>query len=443
MTQSEQQDRSFPKGFIWGAATAAHQVEGGNDNCDIWVEENVPGSPYLEPSGSAIDQWNRYRDDIALLSSLGLKAYRFSVEWARVEPQPGVWSEEALAHYVDVCDACLQHGMEPVVTLHHFSSPRWLMSLGGWRGADTPGLFGRYAERVMTALGAKLRHVVTINECNISVLMGEAKANLLRHADPALAARLTSTAWRQLAADQCGAPLDVYCNFLNARDDQGAAVIKAAHTAARDAIRRVAPHVKVGLSLALQQTQAMPGGEAQALGSWERNFRQWLPAVADDDFLGVQVYTRVAYEADGSYYKVPGARTTQMQSEFAPEALAAVLRDVRRDFDKPLFVTENGVATGNDADRVEYIARSLAAVLDCLRDGVPVIGYLHWSAFDNFEWLLGYVMRFGLIAVDRSTQQRSPKPSAEYFGAICRSGKLPAAARAEPQAPAGTGVCRL
>lgn len=432
--------KTFPNGFIWGAATAAHQVEGDNDNSDIWVEESVPGSPYKEPSGTAIDHWNRFKDDISLLASLGLKAYRFSIEWARIEPEPGVWSEAALAHYVEVCDTCHQHGLEPIVTLHHFSSPKWLTRFGGWRGSETPRLFERYVEHVMAAIGTRVRHVVTMNECNISILIGEALANLLRGAPPELVARFKSSSWKKVAAEQCGGTEETHCSFMSARDAQGAEVIKAAHVAARAAIRRLAPQVKVGFSLALQETQAMPGGEAKALESWHFNFRQWLPIAKDDDFLGVQVYTRVAYQADGSYYKVPGAKTTQMQSEFAPEALASVLRDVSREFGKPLFVTENGLATSDDRDRVEYITRSLAAVHDCMRDGIPVIGYIHWSAFDNFEWLLGYAMHFGLIAVDRSTQQRTPKPSAEFFGAICRSGSLPAHANAQQLPPAGTPV---
>ncbi len=432
--------RSFPKDFIWGAATAAHQVEGDNTNSDYWAEELLPGSPYSEPSGTAIDHWNRFREDIALMASLGLKAYRFSVEWARIEPSRGVWSETALAHYIEVCDTCRHHGMEAVITLHHFTSPRWLMPLGGWRGAETPQLFGRYVEHVMTALRDKVRFVVTMNECNISSVIAELKPSFLRNADPALRARLSNTAWRKLAAEQCGGREEDYCNFGQALDAKAVATVQAAHVAARSAIRSVAPGVKLGLSLALAQTQAMPGGEAHALRSWERNFRQWLPTIQDDDFIGVQVYSRTVFDAEGYYYNLPGMRSTQMRSEFAPEALAAVLRTVHRDVDKPLFVTENGVATTNDQDRIEFIGRSLSAVHACIEDGVPVIGYTQWSAFDNFEWQFGYGPKFGLIAVDRTTQQRTPKPSAAYFGAICSSGVLPADAQAQVLPAAGTDV---
>ena len=156
--------KTFPKGFIWGAAAAAHQVEGHNTNSDCWLEENVPGSPYVDKSGDSVDQYHRYREDIALMAELGLGSYRLSVEWARIEPSEGVFSDAELAHYSDVVQCCLDHGLEPLVTLHHFSSPQWLLGLGGWHGERTPALFARYAERVMLMLAGRANRVITLNE---------------------------------------------------------------------------------------------------------------------------------------------------------------------------------------------------------------------------------------------------------------------------------------
>jgi beta-glucosidase len=156
----------FPDGFLWGAATAGHQVEGGNVNSDGWVLEHLPHTLFREPSGDACDFLHRYPDDIATVAALGLNAFRFGAEWSRVEPDPGEFSTAALDHYARLVDTCLGHGITPVVTLHHFTSPRWLITHGGWRSADTPARFAAYAGRVMQHLGDRVDWVCTLNEAN-------------------------------------------------------------------------------------------------------------------------------------------------------------------------------------------------------------------------------------------------------------------------------------
>jgi beta-glucosidase len=215
------------------------------------------------------------------------------------------------------------------------------------------------------------------------------------------------------------------------------ATVQAAHRAARAVIRRVAPHARVGFSLSLQQAQARPGAEQFALDAWQRKFRQWLPLIADDDFVSTQTYTRTVYDLGGKYHVPAGTTQTQMKFEFSPEALAGVLRTIAAETDKPILISENGAAVADDKQRVEFIGRALAGVHQCLAEGIPVLGYFHWSAFDNFEWYFGYKMQFGLIAVDRSTMERKPKPSATYFGNICRSGALPDEAQVQPQPDGG------
>lgn len=425
--------RTFPAGFLWGVSTSAHQVEGKNSNCDLWQEEQVPGSPFVEPSGAALDHWNRYRSDIALLAELGIKSYRFSVEWARVEPERGVFDQAALDHYRDVCDTCLSHGIEPVITLHHFTSPRWLMRVGGWRSEETPGLFARYAEQVMRQLGDKLNIVVTMNECNIAAVLLDYVQQLIAKGDKVAIEKLQDTRWKKAAAELCGASEESYCSFIGAFDARGVATVQAAHRAAREAIRRVAPHVKVGFSLSLQQVQAKPGAEKFAMDAWHRKFRQWLPLIEGDDFVATQTYTRSIYDVGSKFHVPQGARFTQMKFEFAPEALAAVLRVIAHETNKPILITENGVPIDNDEERVEHIGRALSGLHQCIEDGIKVLGYFHWSAFDNFEWYFGYAKTFGLIAVDRQTMVRTPKPSARYYGDIARANALPAQAQVQAQ----------
>lgn len=417
--------KNFPEGFLWGAATAAHQVEGGNDNCDTWAEEWAEGSPYVDKSGDAIDHYHRFRDDIALLASLGLKAYRFSVEWARVEPREGEFSAEALAHYRAVVDACVEHGLEPVITLHHFTSPKWLMPLGGWRGERTPALFARYVERVMPALGTAVKRVVTLNECNIGVLLQSMFASL--GFVPPIGVDVKSwraPGWRNSAAQACGTDAATYCAFQMAGDERGVATISAAHVAAREVIRRVAPGVQVGLALALSQPQHIPGGEESAARMWHGNFRQWLPAIQGDDFFALQNYTREIHGPDGQVAPPADAESTGARYEFAPQAVASVARRVAHELKLPILITENGYCGDDDTRRVEFLQQALAGLHAAIADGVPLIGYTCWSGFDNFEWVFGYAMRFGLIAVDRSTQQRTPKPSAHLLGTIARDNAL-------------------
>lgn len=426
--------KNFPEGFLWGAATAAHQVEGGNDNCDTWAEEWAEGSPYVDKSGDAIDHYHRFRDDIALIASLGLKAYRFSVEWARVEPREGEFSAEALAHYRAVVDACVEHGLEPVVTLHHFTSPKWLMALGGWRGERTPTLFARYVEQVMPALGTAVKRVVTLNECNIGVLLQNMFASL--GFVPPIGVDVKSwraPGWRNSAAKACGTDAATYCAFQMAGDERGVATISASHVAARAVIRRVAPHVQVGLALALSQPQVAPGGEEQAAKMWHGNFRQWLPAIEGDDFFALQNYTREIYGPEGQVPPPAGTETTGARYEFAPQAIASVARRVAHELKLPILITENGYCGDDDTRRIAFIQQALAGLHAAIEDGVPLIGYTYWTAFDNFEWVFGYAMRFGLVAVNRSTQQRSPKPSAHTLGAIARANALPDGIVIQPQ----------
>jgi len=412
---------SFPEGFLWGAATAAHQVEGGNVNSDFWALENQPGSMFVEPSGDACDHYRLYRQDIALLSVLGLNAYRFSIEWARVEPAPGRYSQSALAHYAEVLRACRDQGITPMVTLHHFSNPRWLTELGGWENEDTPDRFAAYCGTVMREIGPMIPYACTINEANIGEIIrrligsGEGR-DLHREAVVGLADdRAKMGAGTEATPARQRPPRGI---FLFTFSDEGLDIIRRAHAQARDAIRQASPATKVGITLALQDVQAQPGGENAADEIWAGQFTDFLPAMEGDDFIGVQNYSRVVVGPSGEIAAADtGGELTQMGYEFYPQALEAVLRRAAA-AGLPLFVTENGIATGDDTRRTEFIRQALGGVERAVVDGTDVRGYFYWSALDNFEWMLGYRPTFGLVAVDRATQRRTIKDSARFLGGI-------------------------
>jgi len=419
---------SFPEGFLWGAATAAHQVEGGNVNSDFWALENQPGSMFVEPSGDACDHYRLFRQDIAMLAELGLDAYRFSIEWARVEPAPGRYSRSALAHYGEVLQACRDHGITPMVTLHHFSSPRWLTELGGWENPDTADRFAAYCRTVLAELGPLIPYACTINEANIGSIIqrliaaGEGR-NLHREAVVGLADdRAALEADPRPADTRPQRPTGI---FLFTFSDEGRGIVGRAHMLAREAIRQASPATKIGITLALQDVQAEPGGEKEADEIWAAQFTDFLPAIDGDDFIGVQNYSRVVVGPDGETPAAAmGGELTQMGYEFYPQALENVLRRVAGQTTLPLFVTENGIATADDTRRTEFIRLALGGVERALADGIDVRGYFYWSALDNFEWMLGYRPTFGLVAVGRADQHRTVKDSARHLGGIARRNAL-------------------
>ncbi len=420
-------DLVFPKDFLWGAATAAHQVEGGNDNSDWWDWELRPGTNCPDPSGIACDHWNRYPEDIALAAGLGLNTYRYSVEWARLEPEEGVFDGAALDHYLAMTDAVLAAGLIPMVTLYHFSLPRWLARKGGWLAPDAPALLARFAGRVVRALAGRVRWYCTINEPGVVAFGGYLGALGFPPG------RLDMGSW-----------------------DRAAANLAAAIRLVTPAVKEANPGAMVGFTNSMQEWEADEGGRPFMEWLRHRNEDVFLAAAADDDFVGVQTYTRVPVVLPGwqsvllrGALRVPaligmaappmirkqaldpnpplpaGRRRTQMGYEFRPQAVGATLRRVAALLPgKPLIVTEHGIATDDDAERIEFIDGGLRAVHEELDAGVPVLGYIHWSLLDNFEWAKGYSQRFGLIGVDRATLARTVRPSGRHLGEIARTGRL-------------------
>lgn len=388
----------FPKEFRWGAATAAHQIEGNNINNDWWVREHTVGSGIAEPSGDACDSYHRYREDMALLADAGLDTYRFSLEWSRIEPEPGLVSLAEIDHYRRMVQACGEFGLTPMVTLLHFTVPRWMADRGGWRHPDAVDLFGRFTEIALPIVAEGVEWVCTINEPNIMSMM--------------------YGSWET----------DLVAGSLPAPDQQVSEVLTKAHTRSREVLRSV-PGIRSGWSVATQAFHAMPGYERQTSDYAHPREDFFLEAARGDDWVGVQAYTRTFIGAEGPQPIADGAETTLTGWEYFPPALGLGVRNAwELTGGVPVFVTENGIATQDDDRRIDYTMGALAGLHKAMRDGVEVLGYLHWSALDNYEWG-SYRPTFGLISVDRETFVRTPKPSLTWLGQRAKSAQLQGSTR--------------
>jgi beta-glucosidase len=407
----------FPDRFLWGAATAAHQVEGGNTNSDSWLLEHVDRTVFMDRSGDACDHYHRYPEDLAQLAALGFNAYRFSIEWARIEPEEGAFSFAQLEHYRRMLAACKEHGLKVVLTMHHFTSPRWLAARGGWESRDTARLFARYCERAVAHLGDLIDVACTLNELNLGILLRQWG---FLHIDDAI----LQSPWRAAAARACGVEPEQFSSFPFCVRSRSRDVLLEAHTLGRDALRAGRGNFPVGMTLALTDLQAAPDGEEACKRAREESEGVFLDAARHDDFVGVQTYTRQRFGPRGALGPAPGVELTQMGYEFWPQALENTIRYASARTKVPVIVTENGLATDDDLRRIAYLERALGGVARCLHDGVDVRGYFYWSMLDNFEWIFGYEPKFGLIAVDRETQRRTLKPSAMWLGSIARRNRF-------------------
>ena len=403
----------FPNNFLWGAATAAHQVEGNNINTESWVLEHLPETIYAEPSGDACDHYHRYPEDIALLAKLGFNAYRFSLDWARIEPEEGKFSYAELEHYRRMLATCHEHGIQPVVTFHHFTSPRWLMPYGGWVDEKTPDRFSRYCERAVNHLGDLISVACTVNEPNIPVVLSKL-----------LPFDIQKTPFWQNAAQTFGVTPERLGLWQFAATPQARDVILSAHKKAVDVLKAGPGNFPVGLTMALLDIQAAEGGEEKAAEFQFEMNDIFLEQLDGNDFIGVQTYSRMVVGPNGVVPPGEDVEKNQMGEEFYPEALGGTIRHAAKVTGLPVIVTENGLSNPDDSRRLEYFQRALNSVVDILNEGIDVRGYFAWSLMDNFEWVSGYEPKFGIIAVDRETQQRTPKPSAYWLGKVASANRL-------------------
>jgi beta-glucosidase len=409
----------FPKGFLWGTATAAHQVEGGNTASDLWLMEWMKDSLFEEPAADACDHYHRYEQDIALLKGLGFGAYRFSIEWARIEPEEGFFSKAALDHYRRMIAACHAINVVPIVTFHHFTAPLWFTRDGGWEDAKSVNRFVRYCERAGRALGDMIGWACTINEANIPIMV-----TMMREAVGVAGGGEKRKRALTEAARLCGGEPGRFAPFLSGDGHAATPNLIAAHRKSYDALKSVGLACPIGITLALNEFQVEDGGEALHQMADEAINAQFLRAAKGDDFVGVQTYTRVRFAKNGVLPPPDGAERTQMGYEFYPESLEATVRNAAKVSGCPVMVTENGIGTEDDTRRIEYTRRALEGVACAIADGIDVRGYIHWSLMDNYEWLEGYRPKFGLVEVDRATQARKPKPSAYWLGDVAKKNAL-------------------
>jgi beta-glucosidase len=403
-----------PPGFLWGTAISAYQSEGGNTNSDAWLMENLRPSMFKDRSGDACDSYHRYAEDFAIAGGLGLNCYRMGLEWARIEPSEGAFSEAELDHYARMLEACRARGLSPMVTLNHFTTPLWFAKRGGFEAADAPAIFARYCRKVVEHLGGLMDRVTTFNEANIRLLVDLMPG--FQAAIPTVKAAIAA------AAKATDSPR--FSRLAYADPQVVTPIMIEAHRLAYDAIKQVRPALPVGLTLTTQDIQS--AGNPGLVEVYQRRlYGDWVEvARTHADFFGVQTYTRFIVDEHGVRPPPAGAELTLSGYEFYPQALANTIRWAHGAIGKPIYVTESGIATNDDARRIAFIDQALDGVRQCLDEGIAVHGYLYWSLLDNFEWTSGYGVPFGLVAVDRKSFKRTPRPSALHLGRIARASIL-------------------
>jgi beta-glucosidase len=406
--------RPAPRDFLWGTAISGHQSEGNNTNSDSWVRENVRPTLFADRSGDACDSYHRYAEDIAIAARLGFNCYRFGIEWSRIEPSQGFYSNAELDHYAQVLETCRAHGLKPVVTFNHFTTPIWFAARGGFEAPDSPDLFAAYCGKAAAHLGGLMHLATTFNEANIALLVQLFPSNP--------ASRTAARAMLDAAAQATGSPR--FSSLASADPAVTTPLLQAAHRKAYEAIKAARPTLPVGLTLTTQDIQPV-GPDSLADAYRARLYGDWLEvARTHADFIGVQPYMRIRVDAKGIVPPPSGAEMTDAGYEFYPQAVANTIRWAQATIGKPIYVTENGIATTDDARRIAFIDQALAGVRECLADGIAVHSYLYWSLLDNFEWTSGYGKHFGLVAVDLQTFRRTLKPSALHLAEIARANRI-------------------
>jgi len=400
----------FPHDFLWGAATAGHQIEGNNVASDNWLLEHVQPTIFAEPSGDACNSLELWPVDLDLVRQLGLNAYRFSLEWSRIEPEPGLFSMAMLDHYKAIIEGCRERGITPVVTFNHGTAPRWFAARGSWRNPESPQLFARFCDRAARHLAGGIGYASTLNEPNSSIIVASVFPAQFRDSVRAMKAA---------AARACNA--NEFGGLLEDADDLPLVQsnLIAAHKAGKTAIKAARSDLPVGVNLSMQDDQS---GSANSLRDAKRAafYGAWLEVARTDDFVGVQNYVRVRWGDAGALPPPPGARLDMNGSEVFPPSLANAVRYAHAATGVPVMVTEHGVVTPDDSIRATLIPSALTELRKVIAEGVPVKGYLHWTLMDNFEWFFGFSHTYGLCSVDRTTFKRTPKPSAHVLGAIAR-----------------------
>ena len=409
----------FPENFIFGTAVASYQVEGDIYNNDWTHWENKKNSVCYEPCDEACKHFELLDTDIELLVKLGIKSFRFSMEWSRIQPTEDAFNEEAISHYVEKARKLIDKNIIPIITFHHFTTPDWLEKYGYWESSKTTEAFVKYVEKMMGELPQDIKYFNTINEPGIFSMFGYFSK---RKFPPGIRSEKV---------------------FIKASEN-----IINAHKQALRVIKTFNPQSQVGMTHALHEWDDNDKSEFNKYLKYHLEDKFFF-ASDEDDFIGLQtysikrtspniIYRSVAYIlikvpflrnylfpifldvfSGRNDYVPPSSRITKMGYEYRPQAIKYNLKRIHDKFpDKDIFITENGIATDNDNERIEFVTSVLKDVHEYQQSNNRLIGYLYWSLLDNFEWDLGYNMNFGLVEVDKKTYKRNPHPSAHWYGKI-------------------------
>jgi beta-glucosidase len=403
-------ETSFPDAFLWGTSSAAHQVEGDNRNNDWWEFEQQAGRiANGDSSEIACDHYHRYREDFSLLRELNQNAHRLSIEWSRIEPVEGEFDARQMRHYRDVLGELREQGIQPMLTLHHFTSPLWFTRRGGWRASGSPRAFLPFVRRVVDELGDLVSMWCTINEPSIYAVQGWLNG--------------------EFPPGHHGDVVSVY---------RVAGNLRRAHELAYEVIKRRWPDSPVGLShhkflfmpATPKRRDRWAARAAQlVMDSWPvapGRLRNIVEATAD--YIGIAHYhvQLTAFDPHRPQdqfirrFNVPGVQVSDMGWSADPQWMRLVLNELKA-LGKPVYITENGLGTMDDDRRQRYLVDVLSNVQLAIHDGVDVRGYFHWTNMDNFEWGRGYQVHFGLIGVDRKTLERTIKPSGRLYARIAKA----------------------
>jgi beta-glucosidase len=424
------QDIQLPKDFKWCVATSAHQIEGYNENSDWWFFEHEEGRIHNgDVSGPATDHWNRLEEDTQLIKDLGAGVYRFSIEWAKIEPQPGVWDLTAVKHYREEIRLLKEAGIEPLITFHHFVFPQWVRELGGWEAKGIEDLFAKYVAFAYLNITHDVNWFVTINEPMVHLSAGyidgahpPGEQRELKDIDELIVGLLKSHAkayhtLKELAA-QDGKEISVSMSYhlrafrsktwINVVDQIVAAYARKAWNWS------VLGAVETGVL-----KMNMPG-----LLKIDREIEG---LARTQDYIGLNYYSRdlLHYSFKRGLIRTTRRRseTTDLGWEIYPKGLFRLLKRVYKKFPhQKIMITENGLADADDDQRIEFLKAHLSEVQKAINEGVPVMGYCYWSLLDNFEWAEGFDPRFGLVEVDYETFERTPRASYYYLQELIEQG---------------------
>lgn len=406
-------DTPFPKGFLWGASTSAHQVEGGtHSQWDVWERANAHKLPrtakYLLGNlknwqelqgraaipetyicGDAVDHYNRYEDDFKIIKKLNMDAFRFSIEWSRIEPESGKWDMKAIEHYRSYIRKLKSMGITPFVTLWHFTLPEWFAEKGGFARRSNITYFTRYVAKITEELGDDWSFVITVNEPDTYTALSYLRMFWPPQARDFLAARR------------------VYVNLMVAHQ-QAYAIVKAHNL-----------DIQVGTSVnqSVDKLESQFFTAKMAMWVWQRFAKRWFldSEKMTADFVGVNFYLTNYFGWAGRWTNPPEP-ANDLGWYMEPRAIEELLIDIHERYQLPIYITENGLADSHDQYRQWWLQETIVGMRGALGRGVDLRGYMHWSLLDNFEWAFGWLAEFGLVHVDRATMKRTVRPSARWFG---------------------------